>query len=145
MPNEKNLEKGIATQFRSGEEAARNGKKGGIASGKARKAKQRRYKNWEEMADLFLPMAVNEGKLTKIKSLSDLDKKNHPNITVEETIFFALLNKAMKGDVSAIRELFEMTSWNKTPTNEQTDDTTGNGFIKALEGKASEAWDDEED
>lgn len=35
--NEKNLEKGKATQFRSGEEAARiNGAKGGIASGKTR-------------------------------------------------------------------------------------------------------------
>lgn len=35
--NEKNLEKGKATQFRSGEEAAKiNGAKGGIASGKTR-------------------------------------------------------------------------------------------------------------
>ena len=38
--NEKNLEKGKATQFRSGEEAARiNGAKGGIASGKTRSMK----------------------------------------------------------------------------------------------------------
>lgn len=39
MANEKNLEKGINTQFRSGEEAARSGRKGGIASGKARNLK----------------------------------------------------------------------------------------------------------
>ena len=38
--NEKNLEKGKATQFRSGDEAARiNGSKGGIASGKTRSMK----------------------------------------------------------------------------------------------------------
>ena len=38
--NEKNLEKGKATQFRSGDEAARiNGAKGGVASGKTRSMK----------------------------------------------------------------------------------------------------------
>lgn len=37
--NEKNLEKGKSTQFRSGEEAARNGRKGGIASGVSRNLK----------------------------------------------------------------------------------------------------------
>lgn len=39
MPNDRNLENGKSTQFRSGEEAARNGQKGGISSGKARSAK----------------------------------------------------------------------------------------------------------
>ena len=46
--NNKNLEKGIATQFKSGEEAATNGRKGGKASGKARR----------EKADLRKMMAV---------------------------------------------------------------------------------------
>ena len=40
MANEKNLEKGKATQFKSGEEAAKNGRKGGIASGKAKRARK---------------------------------------------------------------------------------------------------------
>lgn len=40
MPNEQNLEKGIATQFKSGEEAAENGRKGGIASGEAKRKKR---------------------------------------------------------------------------------------------------------
>lgn len=39
MPNEQNLEKGIATQFKSGEEAAANGRKGGIASGVSKREK----------------------------------------------------------------------------------------------------------
>ncbi len=30
MANEQNLEKGKATQFKSGEEAAKNGRKGGV-------------------------------------------------------------------------------------------------------------------
>jgi hypothetical protein len=37
MANEKNLEKGRATRFRSGEDAAKKGKKGGIESGKKRR------------------------------------------------------------------------------------------------------------
>ena len=40
MPNEQNLEKGIATQFKSGEEAAENGRKGGIASGEAKRRRK---------------------------------------------------------------------------------------------------------
>jgi len=41
MANEKNLQRGTATQFRSGEEAAKNGKKGGIASGEKRRENKR--------------------------------------------------------------------------------------------------------
>ena len=40
LANEKNLKKGKATQFKSGEEAARIGKKGGEASGKAKREKK---------------------------------------------------------------------------------------------------------
>lgn len=39
MANNENLRKGELTQFRSGEEAARNGQKGGKASGAARRQK----------------------------------------------------------------------------------------------------------
>lgn len=37
MANEQNLEKGKATRFKSGEEAAKAGRKGGIASGEAKR------------------------------------------------------------------------------------------------------------
>lgn len=40
MPNEENLKKGKATQFRSGEEAARNGSTGGKASVAARRKRK---------------------------------------------------------------------------------------------------------
>lgn len=39
MANEANLEKGKATQFKSGDEAAENGRKGGIASGVSKREK----------------------------------------------------------------------------------------------------------
>ena len=40
MANEENLKKGKATQFQSGEEAARNGQKGGVASGASRRRRK---------------------------------------------------------------------------------------------------------
>ena len=39
MPNPENLKKGKATQFKSGEKAVENGRKGGIASGVAKREK----------------------------------------------------------------------------------------------------------
>ena len=116
--------------------------KGGKASGKARRAKKRRYESWKELGEIFLPMATKEGSLTKIKTLSDVNK--NANLTAEEAIFFSLLNKAMKGDISAIRELFEMTGWNTKAAQDHNESEEGS-FISALEGKAEEVWDDTEE
>lgn len=138
MANEQNLK---PMNQRSKEEQREIARKGGIASGKARRAKKRRYDSWKELGEIFLPMATKEGNLTEIKTLSDVNKK--ANLTAEEAIFFSLLNKAMKGDVTAIRELFEMTGWNTKTAQEQANNTE-NSFINALEGKAEEAWDDTE-
>ena len=49
--NDENLKKGEATRFRSGEDAVRNGQKGGIASGKARRAKADMRKILLDMLD----------------------------------------------------------------------------------------------
>lgn len=40
MANEKNLEKGKATQFKKGDAAKESGKKGGVASGEARRERK---------------------------------------------------------------------------------------------------------
>lgn len=64
VANEKNLECGKTTRFRSGEEAARNGRKGGQASGAAR----RRKKSLKEAADLYLSLPVTDKRrLNKLK------------------------------------------------------------------------------
>lgn len=117
--------------------------KGGKASGKKRAENRRQYESWKKMAELFLPMALKQGKLTDIKTLSDLNNSD-ANITVEEKIFFTLISKAMKGDVQAIRALFELTKWNEPNESGNTDSNTEvNAFIQALNGTASEVWDDE--
>lgn len=118
--------------------------KGGKASAKKRAAKKRQYETWRELGEMFLPMATKKGKLTNIKTLADL---KGANITAEETIFFSLLNKAMRGDIAAINKLFELTGWNVAPSEseEQTQTAATDGFIKALEGKANDVWSDNDD
>lgn len=62
--NNKNLEKGEKTRFKSGEEAAKNGRKGGIQSGIAKRKK----KNTAELINAMLsakPTKENENKIKK--------------------------------------------------------------------------------
>ena len=81
MPNEQNLEKGIATQFKSGEEAAENGRKGGIASGES---KRRRKTLKEEL----LLMLENED--------------------VQKSVAAALIREATEGNnAGSVRGAFE--------------------------------------
>lgn len=74
MPRTKqseNLKKGKATQFKSGEKAAESGKKGGIASGKAKRKK----KALAEMARTFaaLPVSAEEKKRLKKYGVANED------------------------------------------------------------------------
>lgn len=94
MANEKNLEKGKATRFRSGEEAARNGKAGGVASGK----KRRRMKELKEAC-----LALLEGKHMQ----SDGEE-----MTGAEMMALKAFKSACKGDWKAW-ELIRDTSGQK--------------------------------
>lgn len=142
MANNQNLKPFTSEQSR--EEAVRNGRKGGKKSGQVRAAKKRQHESWKELGEMFLPMATKKGELTEIETLSDLTKKD-ANITVEETIFFALLQRAMRGDIAAINQLFAMTGWNMSKPDDDGNDNeteTSNGLIKALNDKAVEVWGD---
>ena len=97
--NDKNLEKGKATQFSSGEEAARNGSKGGIASAKAK----RQRKSMKEQMNILLssenPTVVNAAKLFGIE---DEDINNQMGLMV------GLYQSAMKGNVQAFEKIQEL-------------------------------------
>lgn len=137
MANEKNLEKGKQTQFRSGEEAARNGKKGGNQSGRAR----RRKKLLKDTVNMLLALPMQEGQLDRLTDLKSIKDKN---ITVEEAMVLKQIQNAMKGDLRAFESIIALSeSHNKTseqPKAQETDST----FIDALNGKAAEAWNDAE-
>ena len=100
MANEKNLKKGKATQFHSGEEAARNGKKGGIASGESK----RRKRSMREAAKLLMGMAVTNEKMQKVLENFDLTEEDMTN---EMAIVASITMKAWAGNVEAAKFLRE--------------------------------------
>lgn len=89
MANEQNLK-----PVRSKSEARARGKNGGIASGKARREK----KMFRETLEILLSMPLNDGTdadIEKIKNFASLKKQN---ISVQEAILIAQIQRAMKGD-----------------------------------------------
>lgn len=101
MANEENLKKGKATQFQSGEEAARNGQKGGVASG----ASRRRKKTMRQTVTALLGAGLDAGESKfieeKIKPrllALGIDVKD---ATYQDAFLAGILLKAMKGDVRA--------------------------------------------
>ena len=90
MPNPENIKVN-----RSPSEARINGKKGGIASGAAR----RRKKTMRELLDIALSEVIKNPNTGESK-------------TGEEWVAAALMRKAMKGDVAAYRTIAEMRGEN---------------------------------
>jgi hypothetical protein len=78
-------------------ERRESARKAGIASGKARREKKALKDTLEEL----LAMPIKDGQsqeIDKIKSIAGIKGKN---ITMQEAIMVAMLNKAAKGDVRA--------------------------------------------
>lgn len=112
MANEQNLEKGIATQFKSGEEAARNGRKGGVSSGVSR----RRKRSLKEAADLFLSLPV-----TDTKTYNKMVKAGVGayDIDYQMAVVIGMTTKAIKGDAKAAKVLIEMLGGTKEEEAQQ--------------------------
>lgn len=100
MPNPENIKVN-----RSPSEARINGKKGGIASGAAR----RRKKTMRELLDIALSEVIKNPKTGELK-------------TGDEWVAAAMMHKAMKGDVAAYRTIAEMRGEN---TPQKIDITSG--------------------
>lgn len=91
MANEKNLKTPSTSEARS------RGKKGGIASGKARREKKALKDTLEEL----LAMPIKDGELKNIDQIKSIAGIKGKNITMQEAIMLSMLNKAAKGDVKA--------------------------------------------
>ena len=108
MANEKNLVKGKATQIRSGEEAARKGKKGGKASGESRRKK----KTYRELTQAMLSAKVDNEEMKAIAlqfGIKDLD--------VKTLTLLGMIRAAAGGSHNAFDRLVELSG-----ENESTDD-----------------------
>lgn len=104
-----NLKKGNPeTQFKSGRKAVENGRKGGIASAKAKREK----KAMKETLETLLALSLKSGKVADIEELQNLAAIKGKNITVQDAIMLKQIQKAMKGDTKAA-EYVRDTSGNK--------------------------------
>lgn len=93
MANEQNLVPFTSEQNR--EEAAKNGKKGGIASGKAR----RRKKTLKELGDMIGSLSVKSEKNKAIMREAGIEDED---MIRDTAMLFMLEAKAEKGDTNAI-------------------------------------------
>jgi len=92
MANESNLQPVQTT-----EEAKKRGRAGGIASGKAKREK----KLMRETLDMMLSMSLKNGKSVDVESIKNFAALKGKNISVQEAILIAQIQKAMKGDTKA--------------------------------------------
>lgn len=106
MANEQNLKTPSTSEARS------RGKAGGIASGKARREK----KAMKDTLESLLSMPLKSGKCADVETIKDLAALKGKNITVQEAIMLAQIQKAMKGDTRAA-EYIRDTSGNKPDNN----------------------------
>lgn len=81
----------------SKEEAKKRGRAGGIASGKARREK----KAMRETLDILLSMPMKDGAYADVESIQSFASIKGKNISVQEAILIAQVQKAMKGDTKA--------------------------------------------
>lgn len=95
MANEENLKNGQQYQFRSGEQAAEAGRKGGIASGKARREKR----SMREAAKMFMDMPIKgyPELTTKLKAMGIKEE----DLTFQMAVISSMMAKAMQGNTKA--------------------------------------------
>ena len=79
------------------EQRRENGRKGGIASGEAKRAK----KAMRERLEILLDMAMKPGKTADLEKTPNFAALKGKNITVQDAMMIAQIQKALKGDTNA--------------------------------------------
>ena len=79
------------------EQRRENGRKGGIASGEAKRAK----KAMKERLEVLLELSMKSGKPTDIGAIKNFAAIKGKNITVQDAMLIAQIQKALKGDTNA--------------------------------------------
>lgn len=88
------------TSDQSREKAAINGRKGGIASGEAKRKKR----TMREVAEMVATMELKDEDLLKVMRAAGFEG----TITQEDAAFFGLIRKAQTGDPAALKLLAEL-------------------------------------
>lgn len=79
------------------EQRAELGRQGGIRSGEVKRQK----KALKETLDVLLSMPMKNGKYADIEAIKNFAALKGKNISVQEAMVIAMLQRAMKGDVKA--------------------------------------------
>lgn len=83
--------------YKTPEERSELGRKGGIASGKTRRNK----KAMRERLEILLDLPLKSGKEYDIESIKNFAALKGKNITVQDAMMIAQIQKALKGDTTA--------------------------------------------
>ena len=119
-----NLKRGNPeTQFKAGREQAETARKGGIASGKARREKR----DMKDTALIMLSMSLREGKIDNIENIKSIAELNGKNISTQSAIILKQILNALKGD-SRAAEFVRDISGNKQKEGVELSGTVNNPF-----------------
>lgn len=104
-------------------------RKGGIASGAAR----RRKRSLKEAADLYLSLPVKDNRVKNKIARSGVDEED---IDYQMAVIVGLTGKAVKGDSKAAKVLFDLLDKAGAEQASSPDD----GFLDALREEAADVW-----
>lgn len=79
------------------EQCAEYGRQGGIKSGEVKRAK----KEMRETFNSLLSMPVKNGKIAEVEAIKNFAALKGKNISVQEAVAIAMIQKALKGNVLA--------------------------------------------
>lgn len=79
------------------EQRRENGRKGGIASGEAKRKK----KAMRERLEILLDLPMKSGKGVDLEAIKNFAALKGKNITVQDAMMIAQIQKALKGDTNA--------------------------------------------
>lgn len=123
MANEENLKKGAPFRFRTGEQQVETARKGGIASGEARRRKKTMKETAKMLLDMEIPDAAKELKAKlKVMGISEED------FTYQSAVMVGILNQAMKGNTKAAAFLRDTVGENPLMMEEE-----GSSLADAIE------------
>lgn len=86
------------------------GAKGGKLSGEAK----RRKRDMKEALEILLSMPLKTGRVTDVESIKNLAEARGKNLTVEQAMLIAQIQKALHGDTNAL--LFIRDTSGQKPT-----------------------------
>lgn len=101
------------------EERRELGRRGGIASGEAKRKK----KAMKERLEILLSMPLKKGKEADIEAIRSFAALKGKNITVEDAMLIAQIQKALKGDTTAAAFVRDTAGQNPTQKIEAEVDT----------------------